>query len=511
MMLTRRFFIGGAAAFGAFGGSRFMPVYGEAAPVGKKPNLVFGVVSDIHITHVGANEKMSAWGNNLTFRHTLEWFRDQGVDAVMVVGDMADLGMVEQLQAVAQAWYAVFPEDKAPDGRRVEKLFVLGNHDYHGYLYGDAAVRRHAKEAAKGVDFAAWSRDHVLRSDIPGWWKKIFHEDYSRFYRKDVKGYAFLGQHWDDGKGMETKYGGCDFGAELKTFLAAHGKGLDPKQPFFYFQHPHPKNTCYGPWAWGHDGGLVTQQLSAYANAIAFSGHSHYSLTDERTVWQGAFTSVGTSSLRYTGLPYNQRMPFGYENTSTEGKAAAASNALKVMGDFHSSDCRQGMLWSVYDDRIVVRRREFLSDLDVGPAWVLPLTVAEAKPFDFASRAKTAKAPQFAQDAKATLKKVKAHTRRAPGIESKEKDAYELTFPAANAVAEVRVYEYEVVAHGAENKTATFHVMAEGYNHAPEHPRAKAQARCVVSADRLPAGAASFTITPLDCWWNRGRALEVKI
>ena len=49
--------------------------------------------------------------------------------------------------------------------------------------------------------------------------------------------------------------------------------------------------------AWGHDKGIATKTLSNYPNAIAFSGHSHYSLTDERSIWQGAFTSIGQSSL----------------------------------------------------------------------------------------------------------------------------------------------------------------------------------------------------------------------
>ena len=101
----RRFFIGGAAAagaFGAFGGSRFFCSAGFKA--GGAPKLRFGVVSDIHITKVGEGEKMESWGNNLTFKHTLEWFRSQNVDAVVIAGDMADNGMVEQMEAVAQAW-----------------------------------------------------------------------------------------------------------------------------------------------------------------------------------------------------------------------------------------------------------------------------------------------------------------------------------------------------------------------------------------------------------------------
>ena len=105
MNISRRFFIGGAASFGAFAGNRVVRAAGNA--LAGTPNITFGVVSDIHITKVGEGEKMEAWGNNLTFRHTLEWFRDQGVDAVLIAGDMADNGMVEQMEAVAQAWYAV--------------------------------------------------------------------------------------------------------------------------------------------------------------------------------------------------------------------------------------------------------------------------------------------------------------------------------------------------------------------------------------------------------------------
>ena len=510
MNISRRFFLAGATSFGAFGGNRFMPVFGAVAAAGR-PNLKFGVVSDIHITHVGADQKMEGWGNNLTFRHTLEWFRDQGVDAVMVVGDMADNGMVSQLQAVAQAWYAVFPDDKAPDGRKVEKLFVYGNHDYHGYLYGDHAAKRQAKEAPN-ADFAAWSRDNVLRSDMGGWWRKIFNEDYSRLSCKTIKGYTFLGQHWDDGKGMETKYGSCDFGAELKLFLDAKGKTLDPKLPFFYFQHPHPKDTCYGSWAWGHDSGKVTQALSAYANAVAFSGHSHYTLTDERSLWQGAFTSVGTSSLRYTGMPYNARMPLGYENTTTEGKRTAEQDALKVLERFASpGDCRQGMVWNIYDDRIVVQRREFLNDVFVGPEWVMPLTTAEAKPFDFASRAKKSRAPEFAEGARIVARKIKAKTRATAGHPAVEKDAVAFDIPPALAVANARPHEFEILAKGAEGRTAVFHVIANGFNHALSHKRASAPTPFKVALDRLPAGTTALEVRPLDCWWNKGAPLVVKI
>ena len=501
--ISRRFFIGGAVSFGAFAGCRFFESHDFRA--GGSPNLKFGVVSDIHIMRVGADEKMTEWGNNQVFRHTLEWFRDQGVDAVMIAGDMADNGMDDHLMAVAEAWYAVFPNDRYPDGRPVEKVFVYGNHDYHGYLYGDYAAKHYPDPAE--------CRKHVLRANLKGWWEKIFNEEYSRFYVKDIKGYRFLGAHWDDGKGMETCYGGATFGAELSAYLAAHGRDVDPSLPFFYVQHPHPKDTCYGPWAWGHDGGRVTECLSAFPNAIAFSGHSHYSLTDERSIWQGAFTSVGTGSLRYTGLPYNERYPVGYENTTTEGKDAWRHNAVKLMGKISDGDCRQGMLWSVYDDCIVVKRRQFVPDLDLADDWVLPLPAVEPKPFAFAARAKRFAAPLFAVDAKLEVKHVKAKMRGGKSPDGKtvipaaEKDALQVIVPAAVVDRNARLYELEITAEARNGVRKTKVLMAEGFNHGPEHPRTGAFSFCNFALDELPKGEVRFIVTPMNCFHRRGTPL----
>ena len=133
-MLSRRRFIQGAGAllgWGALrGGGRAF-----AAPSGLfsqgTPNLTFGILTDIHLKQSG-----TSFNGQAMFRKALEWFRDQGVDAVAVCGDMADTGMLAELQAVAQTWSDVFPNDAAPDGRHVERLFIYGNHDYGGTSTG---------------------------------------------------------------------------------------------------------------------------------------------------------------------------------------------------------------------------------------------------------------------------------------------------------------------------------------------------------------------------------------
>ena len=500
MNISRRFFIGGAASFGAFGGCRLFTAHDYRC--GGTPNLKFGVVSDIHITKVGANEKMSAWGNNLTFRHTLEWFRDQGVDAVLIAGDMADNGLVEQLEAVAQAWYAVFPNDRYPDGRPVEKVFVYGNHDWEGWSYGDMAKKLYPDEAERNR--------HILRQDYGGWWEKIFHEAYAPIYRKEIKGYSFIGSHWTapaGAQGWGAAYKAFD---RILPFMEKEGGKVDPSLPFFYVQHPHPKDTCYGPWAWGHDAGDVTKCLSAYSNAVAFTGHSHYSLTDERSVWQGTFTSVGTSSLRYTGMPYDEHKPVGYENTTTEVKDAWRYNAPKLSPNFSAGDCRQGMLWSVYDDCMVVKRREFLSDLDVGDDWVLPLPAAESKPFAFAERAKSVLAPAFVANAKLEVKRTKAKNRGGASrdgkekIPSVEKDVYRVTAPAAVAESRGRLYDLEFVAEGKNGEKKSKLVMAEGYNHSTRHAKALVRTSCCFALDELPAGEVRFTVIPRNCFGKAG-------
>jgi len=78
----------------------------------------------------------------------------------------------------------------------------------------------------------------------------------------------------------------------IAAFLESHRDELAGSKPFFYTQHFHPKGTCSAPWAWGEDKGYSTAALSAFPNAVSFTGHSHTPITDDRTLWRGAFTSV---------------------------------------------------------------------------------------------------------------------------------------------------------------------------------------------------------------------------
>lgn len=64
--------------------------------------------------------------------------------------------------------------------------------------------------------------------------------------------------------------------------------------------HNQPENTSYGSEDWGDKN--LDSVFSKYPNVIDFSGHVHYSLLDERSIWQGAYTVINTQSLSYTEL-----------------------------------------------------------------------------------------------------------------------------------------------------------------------------------------------------------------
>ena len=128
IMLTRRFFIGGAASCFALGPGRIFAATGETVAAGR-PELSLGVVSDIHIALDKGGKRLNRNYMTDTFKATLTRFRDAGADVVVIAGDMAHHGLGRELIAVGEAWDSVFPGGRAPDGRKVERIFVTGNHD----------------------------------------------------------------------------------------------------------------------------------------------------------------------------------------------------------------------------------------------------------------------------------------------------------------------------------------------------------------------------------------------
>ena len=486
---SRRAFLRAGGAFALLnGGCAFRAPTGFFG--GGGANVSFGVMSDVHIQKPGDEEHLLK---------ALRFFRERRVDGVMVAGDIADQGRISQLKIFADAWYAVFPDDKGIDGQKVEKLFIYGNHDIWGFSWGTKDDPELAKREGIGYE-----------GNPAKVWEELFHEPYSEFWIKNVKGYSFIGGHW-------TKKDNFD---GLDAFLKAHEKELDPSKPFFYTQHAHPKDTCYGSWAWGHDNGSSTKALSRFPNAVAFSGHSHYTLTDDRSVWQGAFTSINTASMKYSSLDYSLRD--NLNNTNSSGyqgeKGRPKAHPRVYIGRFEEANKdasygvnlmqgRQGMLVSVYDDRMVIERREFVTDHSLGDDWVVPLPAGTgAGSFAYGEQAKRKVAPEFASDAKVAVS----------FVDDENKDigrAVQLDCPRAEERGGCRVFDYEVTATLVEDDVDLVQVqrrfIAPDFFLPLESKIPSCRFRLALSDLKLK-GHYRFGVTPVESFGKKGRTIWSK-
>ena len=420
-----------------------------------EPLLRFGVVSDIHVT--AADDGTLKRSDNLDlFLGALRYFDRMKADAVVVAGDMANDGRVAELLAVGKAWDSVFPGGKGSDGRKVEKVFVYGNHDP-----------------------ARWERvnthgERLIADDLAGSWEKAFREPFSPAYVKTVKGYDFVGVHW----GNEGKP------AAVEAIDRAGKTG----KVFFHVQHPHVKGTVYGGNVWGQDNGASFAALSKYPQAVSFSGHSHTPLENEQSIWQGAFTAVGTASLRYISISSyrNTQFPRGYENGKAAKGAKVDAGAKVMASEIYHTDLHQGLFVRVYSDRIVFSRREFGAGVPIGGDWVLPLGTG-ARPFDLETRRKTSAPPEFPDGAKLAVSRVQA--KPVDGQKGEKVDAWELLFPAAKGA-----YEYQITGTGPDGRPVVSWVYAT-----------KAKVR--LAASRFAADNVRFSVVPVDSLGCRGRAL----
>ena len=392
MMTTgRRQFLGGLVALGAAGGCRgVLP--------GCRPNLRFGVVSDIHLTTPKSCRLLER-----SFRQ----FKRRGVDAVMIPGDLTDWGLRSSLVYLKRTWDKVFA------GTEVVPLFCTGNHDFEGWQYGDMAAEMRANGYSES--------ENIVGLGMKACWESVFGEKYASVRVRTVKGYDFI-------SGEYRGYG------ELAKFMDANGGRFAGTKPFFYFQHLPLKGTTVDSHRWADDGS-VAPVLAKFPNCIAFTGHTHRPFLDERSIWQDAFTIVNVPSLSYAGLPGDQQ----HENGSgrRDGKATQTMPVVPVRRDLRGG---QGYIVDVWDDAVVIERRDLEEDASDCPDWTIPLPACTAgRPYAYATRENAEPVPEFPAGAKLELETRNTENRR--GFWTIVLDC---RFPTAEVPSGSRVFDYEI-------------------------------------------------------------------
>ena len=313
------------------------------------------------------------------------------LDAVLIAGDLTDDGRKDQFNAFAAALRS---------GLRAETRFLGVTAKSHD---GNTMGRREVHDYYTAVT-----------GNTPD-------------FHTVINGFHFIGLSASDND--DEHYDAAQISWLREQLEAATAE--DPLKPVFVAHHEHVRNTVYGSGdfeGWGVT--YFTDVLNDFPQVVDFSGHSHYPLNDPRSVWQGAFTAVGTGAVYYTELTVdNDRTihPDGYRQVST--------------------------CWLVEADE---NNRIRLRGLDIEAQEILCEYVLE-NPADPANRAYTqerraaaSKAPVFAQDAAVKVTRIAGR--------------YDCTVPAASAVDGMPVVLYRVCAYDAEgNPAASAYTIPEYY------------------------------------------------
>jgi hypothetical protein len=470
--ISRRGFVGGAFALGACGACGI-----ARAADGAAPRLRFGVMSDVHIG--GKSDAVE------TLEKTLRWFAAENVDAVLCAGDVAHSGLIGELEKFAAAWYRVFPEGRAADGHKVELMISTGNHDVDAW---GGRWSKFTEEEMLAMRFNY--KDNAEKT-----WRCLFNQPWEVVWRREVKGYTFIGSQWSS------------LNPQVEAFMNDNAATLDPAKPFFYCQHEHPNGTCHKYLAKGANSEEVVRALSKFPNAVAFSGHSHLAISDERAVWQGAFTSIGA------GCIHEGSAGFKYDNISAFWHPSGRKNLMASMADPKTwgGDAKGGAceLVEVFDDRLVVHRQSVVFGRPIAPSWIVPIPARKGGPMDFGRRVAQRKAsgaiPQFADDAAISAKFCPNGHELESAAHRGEACTY-VTFPRAKTTGGSRVFDYVVEASVDGAKPVVRKLVAAGFAY-PETD-ADIPGECLFSAAEVPADKpVRFTVTPRDCFGLSGKPL----
>ena len=473
-ILTRRNFLGGATA--AFG-SVILPAnaFGE----GGKPLLKLGVLTDVHV-------RIGKFGDPVydaeeRFLKALQLMDARKVEAVLFPGDLVDTGRISQLRAFQKGWETVFPNGRSvTDGRKVERLAVTGNHDISRRGWEPYWAKQKSMD-----DRFYWEDRHVAI------WREIFDEDFAVAWTREVKGIPFIGTQWLELKPPTIEY------------VREYASKFDPKLPFVYVQHIHPKGTCH---SWEdrtpNDHGTATKALSPFPNAIALSGHSHITLADESAVWQGAFTSIGcgcagTVAPTCSGLEkayVNAGLPFG-------------KNRERLMPSVEATqDGRCCLDIDIYADHLIVHRHSLAYEAPLGEDWCVPLPAAVDGPMSFKARKAKRSAPAFAASDRIAVD----FCEKAPKIAGTDwrdkKPCVRVTFPHAQTVDGCRVYDYKIVATSEGRELFSRRFVDFGFA-VPEKDANRTNVYLVDPADFPKGKEVVLSVAPCDCFGTIGKPI----
>ncbi len=298
--------------------------------------LSFGAISDIHINNVVGGYNCNKYDKALQL---LKKYAGGKLDAVTIAGDISasvyDSSIGDAFKQITDAQL----------GENANVFFVSGNHDAQEEQWNTLNQFY--------TDFAKYTAN-----DLPS-------SQHNRGNRHMViNGYHYIGvnmmDYWNASEALFIQQ---DL-EWLATELAA-ARADKPGQPIFVYVHAGVYGTTYGSDLytgkhWGSK--LIYDYLDEYPEVVTFSGHVHFPLADERTIYQKDFTSLNCGSVQYMAIES------GYLQTGSS----------TTMDDSHNVS--NGLLVQVdKNNNLKITRLDFANDSVIKQPFYIPAPDLENK------------------------------------------------------------------------------------------------------------------------------------
>lgn len=268
------------------------------------PILQVPIMSDVHINTKVQEER---------FDRALKDYKTiaPNFKAIVIIGDFTNDGTSEEYDKFLQILNNNIINS-------CKKIIAIGNHEFYEGLKDSAE--------SKLDEFYIKRFENKIGKD------KVY-------YDKWIKGYHFivLGSEQSQLSNSKNKDNAIISNEQYNWLEKTLSIKANKSKPIFVFLHQPLSNTVYGSESTIETTAdkKLKEILGKYPQVVFFSGHSHNILDNPKTVYQDKFTMVNTGAVAYT---------------CTNGKNGY---------EYAPSEYSQGLLLSIYKDRIEIKAREF--------------------------------------------------------------------------------------------------------------------------------------------------------
>ncbi|MEC0123189.1 metallophosphoesterase family protein [Paenibacillus pabuli] len=275
----------------------------------EQPIVSFQVITDTHVReqddHIHNRHLEKALEDIATYSH--------GSSGIMHVGDVTDRGLPQEYKELQRILEA--QDDSLPQIR-----YTVGNHDIGAILWGDPPLNLTTMTEQEVGEVLGHSRD-IGQIEAQGIETPQNSISIEALWQKRLNDFtAITGMngsyhdHWIDGYhyiflGTEQPHPkDCDMSAEQLDWLETKlSEQALPEQPIFVFLHQPLMDTVAGSmkeqgWYGVNQDAALKAVLSRYPQVILFSGHTHWQLEAQRTMYEGSGqmpTMFNASSVAY--------------------------------------------------------------------------------------------------------------------------------------------------------------------------------------------------------------------